>query len=626
MKPHIPLVALALLAGGTASAQTFRPREVAREQLARFLNTLTPTGPTQTAASGAGQAVEVLLSATPEGHLTHLGAPVGFVFAPGVPKTGDPAKTARAILLNNTALLGSPAPAVDFSTVRLRSKAGRHYARMQQTYAGVPVVAGEVVVQLSADEDLEAILADVAHSNLDALETGRLSPIPVLDAAAAASAAKAQLAERAAPYAVETTEPRLAIFAPEVLDEDGDARLVYDFTASCADAEKLTHRVLLDAHNGELVRVWQLGCNAMNRRIYDANSNSNAAPVLRRDEGDPASGFAQADRAYVHLSEVWNFYKNNHNLDSYDGAGSRIEATVRWCSVGCGCPCVNAFSGNANSPSTGMVFGNGYVTDDVIAHEFTHRVTQLHSGLIYTNASGAINESFSDVWGEFVDLTYNSQGDDSAGVRWLVAEDRTAGSGGAIRDMQTPPNGSDPDRIGSSLYQPPSNTSDNGGVHRNSGVNNKLCYLVTDGDTFNGQTVNGKGITSVADLYFEVQTDLLTSGASYYSLGNALRQAAVNLAWSQDSQNDVYRACLATEIVSGAGNYYVDQTSVCLLPTGSQTCVVFTGPWKTFTQGVAGIPAGNTLNIRSASYNEPQTVRKAMTLRGYSGNVTIGKP
>jgi bacillolysin len=624
MKSLPPLLVLAMLATATVGAQTPRAQQaqVARDQLGRLLNSLAPVSPTPAAAATE---VQVLLSATPEGHLTHLGAPSGYAFSPGVPKSGDPVKTARAILLENTTLLGASAPAVDFITTRTSSRQGRHYIRLQQAYAGVPVVAGEVVVQLNAQEDLEAILADVARANLAALEEGRLSPMPHLNATLAAELARTHLADRAAPHPVETTAPKLAIFAPEVLDELGEPRLVYDFMASCADPEKLDHRVLLDAHSGELVRVWQVSCHALNRRIYDGQ-NTTGVNVLERDEGDAASGIAQVDRCYTHISETWNFYNNNHGRDSYDDAGARIEATVRFCSVSCGCPCVNAFSGNASSVTSRMVFGNGYVTDDVVAHEFTHRVTQLTSGLIYTNASGAINESLSDVWGEFVDLTYDSQGDDSAGVRWLVSEDRTAGSGGAIRNMANPPNFSDPDRLNSSLYQAPSNTSDNGGVHRNSGVNNKLAYLLVDGDTFNGQTVSPTSMASVVDLYYEAQVDLLTSGSSYTSLGNALRQAAVNLGWSQDSQNNVYRACLAVEIVGSASNYYVDKITACTSPVGFQSCIITFGPWKTVAQGVTGIPAGNTLNVRGDNYNEPQTIRKAMTIRGYNGTVNLGLP
>src|SRR5260221_3831081 len=116
-----------------------------------------------------------------------------------------------------------------------------------------------------------------------------------------------------------------------------------------------------------------------------------------------------------------------------------------------------------------MVYGDGcfLVVDDVVAHELTHGVTQHESGLIYQDQSGAINESFSDTWGEFIDLT-NGVGNDSSGVRWLMGEDT---SDGAIRDMKNPPNYFQPDRMSSPYYY--YGPDDNGGVDNHRCVRGK---------------------------------------------------------------------------------------------------------------------------------------------------------
>src|SRR5512142_2424942 len=107
-----------------------------------------------------------------------------------------------------------------------------------------------------------------------------------------------------------------------------------------------------------------------------------------------------------------------------------------------------------------MVFGQGYAAaDDVVAHELTHAVTQYTSGLYYYMQSGAINESLSDIFGEFVDLT-NGRGTDSAAVRWKMGEDLPSG---ALRDMKDPPSmGAYPDRMTSINYF--CGNKDNGGV------------------------------------------------------------------------------------------------------------------------------------------------------------------
>ena len=132
--------------------------------------------------------------------------------------------------------------------------------------------------------------------------------------------------------------------------------------------------------------------------------------------------------------------------------------------------------------------------DDVVGHELTHGVTDYESNLVYIYQSGAISESLSDIWGEFVDLT-NGRGNDSIGVRWLSGEDL---AGGPARDMQNPPAYNHPDRMKHPLYWRAARADDNGGVHINSGVGNKAAYLMTDGDTFNGITVSG--ISSGADF------------------------------------------------------------------------------------------------------------------------------
>ena len=188
-----------------------------------------------------------------------------------------------------------------------------------------------------------------------------------------------------------------------------------------------------------------------------------------------------------------------------------------------------------------------------------------------------------------------------------------------------PTNFNHPDSLFSPFYQQPSNTNDSGGVHRNSGVNNKLCYLLTDGDTFNGQTVYNNNLSAVADLYYEVQVNLLTSGAGWTELYNALTQAAVNLGWGITDRNNLYRACLAVEIATPPRDLYVDKSSGCPIPTGIPLCVVNVGPYLTVGQGVAGATSGDVLHIRIGSYNEPMTIEKILTLQTVNGSVTIGQ-
>ena len=82
--------------------------------------------------------------------------------------------------------------------------------------------------------------------------------------------------------------------------------------------------------------------------------------------------------------------------------------------------------------------------------------------------------------------------------------------------MKDPTVFGDPDRMASPYYY--YGTGDNGGVHYNSGVGNKAAYLITDGDTFNGYTITGIGITKAAKIYYEAQTNILSPIGLWQSL------------------------------------------------------------------------------------------------------------
>ena len=96
-----------------------------------------------------------------------------------------------------------------------------------------------------------------------------------------------------------------------------------------------------------------------------------------------------------------------------------------------------------------------------------------------------------------------------------------------IRSMSNPPLFNDPDKMTSPLYV--KTGDDDGGVHSNSGVNNKAVYLMVDGGTFNGFTVTGIGWDKTAAIYYEVNTNLLSSGSDYSDLYYAVQQACANL-------------------------------------------------------------------------------------------------
>ncbi|HLF73214.1 MAG TPA: M4 family metallopeptidase, partial [Anaerolineales bacterium] len=253
---------------------------------------------------------------------------------------------------------------------------------------------------------------------------------------------------------------------------------------------------------------------------YTASNGTNLPGTFLCAETQPActnGADLHADKAHAYAIGTYNLFAAQHGRNSVDNAGAQLISTVHY----------DSNYQNAFWSGSQMVYGDGYgfaLADDVVAHELTHGVTQHESNLFYFYQSGAINESFSDLWGEFYDQT-NGQGNDTAGAAWQLGEDISGL--GAIRDLRDPPLFDQPDKMSSPLYT--QDVFDNGGVHSNSGVNNKAAYLMVNGGSFNGKTVSALGWEKTAAIYYKVNTDLLVSGADYSDLYFALQTACSSL-------------------------------------------------------------------------------------------------
>jgi hypothetical protein len=86
---------------------------------------------------------------------------------------------------------------------------------------------------------------------------------------------------------------------------------------------------------------------------------------------------------------------------------------------------------------------------------------------------------------------------------------------------------------------------------------------MTDGGTFNGRTVTGLGISKVADLYYEAQTNLLTSGSNYQDLYDALTQAAINLGYSAADRQEIEDALKSVEMDTRPCAPDPDEVALC---------------------------------------------------------------
>jgi hypothetical protein len=280
--------------------------------------------------------------------------------------------------------------------------------------------------------------------------------------------------------------------------------------------------VWIDAQTGALLLAIDQLTHALDREVYDAGNTTVRPGTLERSEGEAPTGDAEVDDAYEFVGSAYDYFSAVHARDSYDGNGATIVASIRACYAGLPCP-----APNASWDGTQLAFGDGFpAADDVVAHELTHAVTEHTAHLYYYMQSGALNESYSDIFGETIDLL-NGAGDDSAGVRWELGEDLP---GGPTRDLMDPTAFGHPGKMsdaeffcGDSLF------ADGGGVHVNSGVPNHAFALMVDGGTYNSIVVTGLGLSRAGAIQYRALNHYLLSASDFEDNANALEQACADL-------------------------------------------------------------------------------------------------
>lgn len=174
--------------------------------------------------------------------------------------------------------------------------------------------------------------------------------------------------------------------------------------------------------------------------------------------------------------QAYEYYFKKHNRNSFDNNGATITSYVH----------VDKDMNNAFWTGEILAFGDGsnnnpLVELDVVSHELTHAVTQYEAALTYQYESGALNESFSDIFAKAVEFT--TFGDTAT---WQLARHHREGG---IRDMSSPNLKGQPDTYQGEMWY--DGSEDNGGVHFNSGVQNFWFYLLSEG----GSGVNDRGFS-----------------------------------------------------------------------------------------------------------------------------------
>lgn len=224
--------------------------------------------------------------------------------------------------------------------------------------------------------------------------------------------------------------------------------------------------------------------------------------------------------AHYYAGVVYDFYKNLFNRNSIDNKGMDLVSTVHY----------RYKYNNAFWDGSQMVYGDGDGTNftyfsgdlDVVGHEMTHGVTSSTANLNYQNQSGALNESMSDVIGVLI-KTYDKYNVKSGATwkfdssDWIVGADIYTPNkpGDALRSLADPQLYNQPDNMKNYV----NTTSDNGGVHTNSGITNKAAYLVA----------KSIGNAKTAQIYYRALTSYMTTTTDFLGAKNAFVQAATDL-------------------------------------------------------------------------------------------------
>ena len=233
-------------------------------------------------------------------------------------------------------------------------------------------------------------------------------------------------------------------------------------------------------------------------------------------------------QAHFGAERTHKYFSQKHGRNSYNNAGAIIKSYVSYSSN-----YVNAFWDGSR-----MTYGDGdgvnygpLVSLDICGHEIAHGVTEYSANLVYSYQSGALNESFSDIFGESIEKFASGTND------WLMGDD----IGAALRSMSNPNAYGDPDTyLGTNWY---SGSGDNGGVHINSGVQNFWFYILTVGksgtnDLGNSYNVTGIGMDKAAAIAYRNLTVYLNSNSQYSDARNGAIQAARDL-YGADSPEEI---------------------------------------------------------------------------------------
>jgi len=306
------------------------------------------------------------------------------------------------------------------------------------------------------------------------------------------------------------------------------------------------------------------------RIVYDAKNGTQLPGTVARQEGDPPSSDVAVNEAYDGSGVTYDLYFDVYGRNSIDNNGLRLDSTVHY-QKGYD----NAFwngqqmvygDGDEDLPESQRLFNRFTIALDVIGHELTHGVTQYEANLVYWEQPGALNESFSDVFGSLV-KQYQRQ-ESAADANWIIGEGLFTSNvnGVGIRSMKEPGTayddpvlGKDPQPAHMDNYV--KTVEDNGGVHINSGIPNHAFYVVA-------KEIGGYAWEKAGQIWYKTLTEKLADRSTFQEAADLTFEAAGELYGTGSLEQNAVKTGWAEVGISIGGNAPTGCLTVLLRAVG----------------------------------------------------------
>ncbi|MGW2034928.1 MULTISPECIES: M4 family metallopeptidase [Streptomyces] len=545
---------------------------------------------------------------------------------------------------------------------------GTLHTRYERTYAGLPVLGGDLVVH-TPPASLAKGTVSATFNNKRTIKV-RSTTATVSKAAAATTALKAAKTLRAEKPT--TDSARKVIWAG-----DGTPKLAWETVVGGFqdDGTPSQLHVVTDATTGKELYRYQAvktgtgntqysGAVTLNttlsgstyqlndttrggHKTYNLNRGTSGTGTLMTDAddvwGDGTGSNTQtagADAAYG-AQETWDFYKN-----TFGRSGIRNDGVAAYSRVHYSSGYVNAFWDDS---CFCMTYGDGsgnthaLTSLDVAGHEMSHGVTSNTAGLEYSGESGGLNEATSDIFGTGVEFYANNSKD--VGDYLIGEKIDINGDGSPLRYMDKP---SKDGGSADSWYSGVGNLD----VHYSSGPANHMFYLLSEGSgskvingvTYNSPTSDGVAVTGIGrdaalKIWYKALTTYMTSSTNYAGA----RTAALNAAAALYGTNSTQYAGVGNAFagINVGGHINPPSSGVTVTNPGSQSATVGTAVslqiqasstnGGALTYSASGLPAGLSINSSTGLISgTPTTAGSSSTTvtvkdsTGATGTATFG--